>query len=78
MEKKPSFFIFSKLLKPHIRAQLDTKRGYIYQFASFLFKIQCFYRDKNYLDHDDQHYIRQKRNNLCLATILKKDNSSCL
>ena len=46
--------------------------------SSFLFKIQCFYRDKNYLDPDDKHYIRRKRNTSCLATFLKNDNSSCL
>ena len=46
--------------------------------SSFLFKIQCFYWDNNNLDPDDQHWIRRKRNNLCLATFLKNDNSSCL
>ena len=46
--------------------------------SSFLFKIQCFYRDENDLAPDDQHFIRGKRNSLCLGIFLKNDNSSCL
>ena len=28
-----------------------------HKFSSFLFKVQCFYRDANDLAPDDQHYI---------------------
>ena len=53
MEKKPSFFIFFKVAN-------TPRNGTIRHIAwlhlsSFLFKIQCFYRDKNNLDPDDQH-----------------------
>ena len=67
-----SFYFFSTELKGTIRHIAWS------HLSSFLFKIQCFYRDKNYLDPNDKHYIGRKRNTLCLATFLKNDNSSCL
>ena len=73
--KEAKLFYFFKIT-PH----KGTIRhiAWLHLSICFLFKIQCFYRDKNYLDPDGQHYKIRQRNNLCLATILKNDNSSCL
>ena len=77
MEKKPAFLIF--FFKIANTPHKGTIRHIAWlHLSSSLFKIQCFYRDKNYLDPDDKHYIGRKRNTLCLATFLKNDNSSCL
>ena len=71
--KEAMLFIFFKIANtPH----KGTIRHIAWlHLSSFLFKTQCFYRDKKYLDPDDKHYIRRKRNNLCLVTFLKNDNS---
>ena len=53
------------------------KIRHIARLSSFLFKIECFYRDENDIAPDYQYYIRGKRNTLCLVTFLKTDNSSC-
>ena len=72
--KEAQLFYFSKIANtPH--------KGTIRHIAwlhvsSFLFKIQCFYRDETGLVPDDQHYIRVY--SLCLVTFLKNDNSSYL
>ena len=76
MEKKSSFFLFFKIA-------YITHKGTIRHIAwlhvsSFLFKIQCFYRDENDLAPDDQYYITGKWNTLYLATFLKNDNSRCI
>ena len=77
--KEAKLFYFFKIANtPHKGTVRHIAWLHLSICKASLFKIQCFYRDKNYLDPDDQHYIRRKRNNLCLATILKNDNSSCL
>ena len=54
------FFYFSKLqMPPH-----KGKTRHIAWLSSFLFKVQCFYRDGDDLAPDDQYYIRGKRNAL--------------
>ena len=60
MEEKPSFF-FNMFFKIANTPHKGTIRHIAWlHLSSFLFKIQCFYRDKNYLGPDDKHYIRRK------------------
>ena len=50
-KRSQAFFIFfSKLLIPHAIRHIAWLH-----LSSFLFKMQCFYRDKNKLDPDDKH-----------------------
>ena len=74
IEKKPNFFFyFSKWLIPRIKAKQDTLRG-----CSYLFKVQCFYRDENGLAPDDKYYVRGKKERfVVLVTFWKNDNSIC-
>ena len=60
--KKSQNFLFFKMANsntPH-----KGKKRHIAWLSSFLFKVQCFYRDENDLAPDDKYYIRGKRNAL--------------
>ena len=60
MEKKPNFFYFFKMTN-------TTHKGktiLIAWLSSFLFKVQCFYRNENDLAPDDKYDIIGKRNAL--------------
>ena len=54
MEKKPSFFYFFKVANTQRNGSTIRHIAWLH-LSSFLFKIQCFYQDKNNLDPDDQH-----------------------
>ena len=58
MEKKTQF-IFQIANTPH-----KGKTRHIAYLSSFLFKVQCFYRDENDLALYDKYYIRGNRNAL--------------
>ena len=60
MEKKPNFLFLKMANTPH-----KGKTRHIAGLSSFLFKVQCFYRDENDLASYDKYYIRGKRNALC-------------
>ena len=74
MGNKPNFFfIFQNGLYP-----TWGQKRHIAWLSSFLFKVQCFYRDENDLAPDDKYYLRGKKERfVALATFLKNDNSSC-
>ena len=57
--KEAKLFYFSKWLVPHIG---KGKTRHIAWLSSFLFKVQCFYRDENDIAPDDKYYIRGERN----------------
>ena len=68
MEKKPNCFYFSKWqIPPH-----KGKTRHIAWLSSFLFKVQCFYRDEDDLAPEDQYYIRGKKNACCFGNILEE------
>ena len=59
-KRSQTFFYFSKWqIPPH-----KGKTRHIAWLSSFLFKVQCFYRDEDELTPDDQYYIRGKRDAL--------------
>ena len=74
MEKKPNFFLFFNMANtPH-----KGKTRHIAWLSSFLFMVQCFYRDENDLAPYYKYYIRGKKERfVVLATFWKNDNSSC-
>ena len=54
------FFLFFKMANtPH-----KGKTRHIAWLSSFIFKVQCFYRDENDIAPDDKYYMRGKRNAL--------------
>ena len=58
--KRSQHFLFFKMANtPH-----KGKTRHIAWLSSFLFKIQCFYRDEDDIAPDDKYYIRGKRNAL--------------
>ena len=70
--KRSQTFLFFKISNtPH-----KGKTRYIALLSSFLFKVQCFYRDENDLVPGDK-YNRKKERCVALATFWKKDNSNC-
>ena len=58
-KRSQTFFIFQKANTPH-----KGKTRHIACLSSFLFKVQCFYRDEDGLAPDDKYFIRGKRNAL--------------
>ena len=78
MENKLNFFIFFKIANTPHEGTIRHIAWLHLSICKLSIQDTMLYRNKNYLDPDDQHYIRRKRNDLCLATILKNDNSSCL
>ena len=67
MEKKPTILFFKMLNTPH-----KGKTRHIAWLSSFIFKVLCFYRDKNDLATDDKYYIRGKRNTLRFGNIFEE------
>ena len=73
MEKKPSFLFLKMANTPY-----KGKTRHISWLASFLFKVQCFYRDENNFVTDYKYYIkREKEHFVFWLHFLKNDNSNC-
>ena len=62
------------MLRPYITEGHNKTHIAWSHVSSFLFNVQCFYRDENDITPDDQHYInkREKEHHLCFGNVFEE------